>query len=329
VLRRPPILVGVLLLALALVAGCSGGSSAPAGPTRVVSADNGEITVPVDPQRVVATGYAVPALIEADAPLVGISQWSRGEALMTPEDRATYDRLPRVAGNLAQETNYEAIAAAQPDLIVIGVPRPVLAEVDVARLESIAPVVAIGPSVPSAWRELSRRQADAAGSLEAFDASRAAYEQKAAGLAAKYRDVLAGRSFGHLGAYGQVAQGTFMREYADSWGTNIAQDVGVPYPGRPVNPGPGSAAVSETLSIEQLPASLGNVDSITYTVSPDGTPSEAVRYVLDNPLWQTLPAVQAGRVYPVRFTEAATYGSAMQTLDAIDEALAPMLGQAP
>ena len=71
----PPVsrrsLVAVLLLAVALVAGCSSEGVAPAGPTRVVSADNGEITVPVAPQRVVATGYAVPALIEADAPLVG------------------------------------------------------------------------------------------------------------------------------------------------------------------------------------------------------------------------------------------------------------------
>ena len=42
------------------------------------------------------------------------------------------------------------IAEAEPDLIVIGVPAPVLGDIDVKRLESIAPVVAIGPSLPSA-----------------------------------------------------------------------------------------------------------------------------------------------------------------------------------
>ena len=38
------------------------------------------------------------------------------------------------------------------------------------RLEAVAPVVAIGPTVPDAWREISREQADAAGRLENFDA---------------------------------------------------------------------------------------------------------------------------------------------------------------
>ncbi|MEV7226744.1 ABC transporter substrate-binding protein [Polymorphospora sp. NPDC051019] len=323
-------LVGATVLALGLLAGCgatdsgtddTGGDVA----TRVFQADNGDITIPADPERVVATGYAVPVLIEADAALVGISTWKRGLAMMTEEDLATYEGLDKIAGETAAETNYEAIANAKPDLIVIGVPAPVLADIDLDRLESIAPVVAIGPTVPSAWRDLSRRQSDAAGRLDNFEAAKTAYETKAAALKTKYADALAGLEFGHLGAYGAVAAGTFHREFAGSWGTNIAQDVGVTYYGEVKKKGGGGLDVTEYPSIEEVPASFGAADAITYTLQADGTVSEAVQRVLDTDLWKNLPAVKAGLVFPVRYTEAATFASALKTLDSLDQALAPLL----
>ncbi|SCL54424.1 ABC transporter substrate-binding protein [Micromonospora peucetia] len=318
-------------LALAVLTGCgsdgaeSAATSGGGSDTRVFAADNGEISIPVDPKRVVATGYAVPVLIEADAALVGISTWKRGLAMMTEQDRATYDRLSKVAGEAAAETNYEAIAAAKPDLIVIGVPKPVLGDIDMKRLESIAPVVAIGPTVPDAWRELSRRQSDAAGRTEHFQAAKDAYEKKAGELKARYGTALASLKFGHVGSYGDISKGTFQREFAKAWGTNIAQDAGVTYYGEVKEKGGGGRDVSEYPALEELPESLGEADAITYTVQPDGTPAEAVKQVLDSALWKNLPAVKAGRVFPLRYTEAATYESALKTLDSIDKAFAPLL----
>ncbi|GAA2581333.1 ABC transporter substrate-binding protein [Actinomadura fulvescens] len=330
--RRTARLSGALLLSLALVAtGCSsgdaGGSSGAKGATRVIKADNGDIKVPVKPERVVATGYAVPALIEAGAPLVGISTWKRGVPMMDAQTRATYDRLEKVAGEAAAETNYEAIAKARPDVIVIGVPAPVLGDIDVKRLRSIAPVVAIGPTVPSAWRDLSRRQADAAGVLKGLDASKSAYETKAAQLATKYKDVLPKLKLAHIGAYGEVAKGNFQREFDRSWGTNVANDVGAKYYGQVKVKGPGSKSVSEYPSIEELPAALKDADAITYSVNPDGSIPPPVKYVLDSDLWKNLPAVKAGKTYAFRYTEAASYKQAMQTLGAVDQAFAPLLKQ--
>lgn len=91
--------------------------------------------------------------------------------------------------------------------------------------------------------------------------------------------------------------------------------------------GPGSQSVSEYPSIEELPASLGEADAITYTLQPDGSVGAAVKYVLDSPLWKNLPAVKAGNAFPVRYTQAATYPAAMLTLDSLDAALAPLLKQ--
>lgn len=327
--RRSSALAGAVTLAL-VVTGCgssSDGGSDKAGDarTRTFAADNGKIKIPANPERVVATGYAVPVMIEAEAPLVGISSWKRGEPMMSKKDLATYKKLAKVAGEQAAETNYEAIAEAEPDLIVIGVPAPVLGDIDMKRLKSIAPVVAIGPTVPSAWREQSRKQADAAGALKKFDATQKAYEDKAAGLAKKYKNVLPDLKLGHIGAYGEVAKGTFQREFGGSWGTNIAEDVGATYYGKVKKPGPGSRAVSEYPSLEELPDGLAKADAITYSVNADGSVPESVKYVMDSKLWKNLPAVKAKKTFPIRYTEAATYGQAMQTLDAIDESFAPLL----
>ncbi|MFH8987960.1 ABC transporter substrate-binding protein [Streptomyces sp. NPDC017940] len=327
-IRRSSGLVGAVALAL-LVTGCGssdgGSDDSGKGKTRTFTADNGKIKIPSDPKRVVATGYAVPALIEGGAPLVGISSWKRGESMMSKQDLATYKKTPKVAGELATETNYEAIAEAEPDLIVIGVPAPVLGDIDVKRLEGIAPVVAIGPTVPSAWRKLAHKQSDAAGALKKFDAAKEKYETEAGKLAEKYANVLPRLKLGHVGAYGETAKGTFQREFGGSWGTNIAQDVGAKYYGKVKEPGPGSKAVSEYPSIEELPDALGEADAITYSVNPDGSVPKPVKYVMDSKLWKNLPAVKAGKTFPIRYTEAATYGQAMQTLDAIDTSFAPLL----
>ncbi|MFD4631583.1 ABC transporter substrate-binding protein [Streptomyces sp. NPDC058284] len=327
-IRRSSGLLGAVALALALT-GCGssdgGSNDSGNGGTRVFAADNGKIKIPSDPKRVVATGYAVPVMIEAHAPLVGVSSWKRGEPMMSKQDLATYKKLPKVAGEQAAETNYEAVAEAKPDLIVIGVPAPVLGDIDVKRLESIAPVVAVGPTVPSAWREQSRKQADAAGALKKFDAVQDAYEAKAAKLAKKYEKVLPRLKLGHVGAYGESAKGTWQREFGHSWGTNIAEDVGAKYYGKVKKKGPGSRAVSEYPSLEELPDALGEADAITYSVNADGSVPQPVKYVMDSKLWKNLPAVKAGKTFPIRYTEAATYGQAMQTLDAIDTSFAPLL----
>jgi len=324
---RTPLALAVVTLAVTL-AGCAGAQPSPgevSGPTRTFAADNGEVVIPVKPQRVVATGYAVPVLIEAGAPLVGISEFKRSLPMMDEADRAAYDGLPKVAGETAATTNYEAIAAADPDLIVIGVPRPVLGDIDVERLTQLAPVVAIGPSVPSAWKTFSEKQADAAGASDGFDETRQAYLALVGQLREKYADVLSGVRWAHVGGYGEISGGTFQREFADSWGTNIAQDVGLRYEGQVRERTGGAGDVSENVSIEELSESVAGTDYISYTVQADGTPSAAVRFVLDSPLWKNLPQVKAGRTVALRYTEASTYAAATSTLDALDTQLAPLL----
>ncbi|MYX27618.1 ABC transporter substrate-binding protein [Streptomyces sp. SID8381] len=328
--RRSTGLVGALALALTLSACGSSDNDADTpgkNDTRVFTADNGKVTIPAHPERVVATGYAVPTLIEAGAPLVGISSWKRGEPMMDDKELATYKKLTKVAGEQASETNYEAIAEAKPDLIVLGVPAPVLGDIDMKRLKSIAPVVAVGPMLPTQWREVSRKHADAAGVLAQYDTMKTTYETKAAELKKKYQSVLPQLKLGHVGSYGDTSKGTFQREFNGSWGTNVAQDIGANYYGKVKKPGPGSKSVSEYPSMEELGDSLGQADAITYSVNADGSVPPSVKAVLDSKLWQNLPAVKKKMTFPIAYTEAATYSDALKTLDAIDKSFAPLLAK--
>lgn len=333
-MSAPRSFLSALALPLALsvgagvLVGCGSSSSDDDVEMRTFAADDGDIEIPADPQRIVATGYAVPVLLEGDANLVGITEWQRGLDLMTEEDRTAYDDLEKVGGDTdAASINYEAIANLDPDLIIMGVPQPALVDVDMERLNDIAPVAAIGPSRPDKWKELSERQSDAAGVLEAFGENEETYDARAAELGERWAGTLDGLEFGHLGAYGDVSAGSFQREFAGSWGTNIAGDIGVSYYGEVADPQGGSSDVSEYPAIEELPESFADADWITYSLQDDGTPSEAVQYVLDSPLWQGLPAVQEGRVIGLTHTEAATYTSALQTLDEIDAAFTEAFGE--
>ncbi len=320
-MRRATAVLTAAGLGLAL-SGCWAGEDKAAveGETVTFAADNGDVEIPKEPERVVATGYAVPVLLEADAPLVGISEWSRGLPMMTDEDLATYETTDKIMGETADSINYDAVEKAAPDVIVLGVPLPVLGDVNMGRLEKIAPVVVLGPSLPSSWKELGGRQAEAAGVLSNWDEQKKAYYAKAEELKTKYADVLDGVDFGHLGAYGDLGAGEFQREYANSYGTHIVGDLGVNYYGEVKDPSAGGAAeVSEYSSIEELPTSFADADYITYTLENDGSISDAVQYVLDSPLWKNLPAVKAGHVIPIQYSESATYQSALISLAAIDE----------
>ncbi|GAA2999002.1 hypothetical protein [Actinokineospora diospyrosa] len=210
---------GALVLVAGLTAGRGSGSDDPAtGTTRVRTADNGDITIPATPKRVVATGYAVPALLEA-------------------------------------------------------------------------------------------------GALATFDTGREAYRTKTRELAAKYAGVLPRLRCAHLGAYGEIANGDAHREVNGSWGAYGQVEV----------KGGGSKDVSEYPSIEELPSAFGEAEVITCTVNAGGSTPKGVRYALDSPLWKAPPAVKAGKVHPLRYTEATTYGSALATAAAVDRALEPLL----
>ncbi|MCY4670478.1 MAG: ABC transporter substrate-binding protein, partial [Rhodococcus sp.] len=196
---RRAVVIGAAAALAVGVAGCSNSeeassessTTAASSQTRVFEAQNGSIEIPSDPQRIVACGYAVLPLIQAGANLAAVCEWTRELGNMDDKTKAAYEALPKVApdGNVSQ-LNYEGIVAAEPDLIIMGVPARVESQLDMAQLEAAAPVVFLGPTVPADWRVLGEQFADAANVSDTYGEFKDDYDAKTAELAAKYKDKL-------------------------------------------------------------------------------------------------------------------------------------------
>lgn len=321
---RSVAVLGAAALLTAGLVGCSSDSgdasdSAEAAATRTFEAQNGSIEIPSDPQRIVACGYAAFPLIQAGANLAAVCEWTREIGSMDEETLAAYEELPKVAPDgAASELNYEAITAAEPDLIIMGVPARVQSQVDMAKLEALAPVVFLGPTNPGDWRALGDQYADAANVGDAYGEFKSEYEARAAEIADKYADTLGSLNFAGLCSTCGTEPGEFFREYKSSYTTNLFDDLGFNFPGEPVDP---EDVHGEYVSLEQLPQNLADADVIVYGLEADGSVSAELQEVFDSPLWQNLPAVKAGNLVGVQHANAATYETALLALDSIDAAL--------
>lgn len=323
------ILATVALGALALTAGCSnsdGGASSESGSseTRSFEANNGTIDIPVEPKRVVSLARATPPLVVAEAPLVATTPVSPDEKGLIPSDEAgtTIDGLDVIESGSAKtnagggtEIDYEAIAAAEPDLIVSGFPAPVEGDIDEKRLQEIAPTVFIGPKIPSEWREVGEKAADAAGVADNFDKLKGEYDDKAAELKKKYAETTKGATFAAATLYDSTEKGSYNREYSGSFITNIPEDVGLEFPG-------GGDEFSQLVSLENI-SDLDDADAILVSTNPDGSIRDPrfEKEVMSTKAWKNLPAVKNDNVLKVPYLMATTYSGAIEGLDALDQQL--------
>ncbi|MCK0089308.1 ABC transporter substrate-binding protein [Rhodococcus sp. F64268] len=326
--RTAVVLGAAALLAVGLV-GCSsdgdsdtadgGAGTSASSETRTFEAQNGSIEIPADPQRIVACGYAVLPLIQSNANLAAVCEWTRETENMDEETLAAYEELPKVAPDMSvADLNYEAVTMAEPDLIIMGVPAMVQEQLDMATLETLAPVVFLGPSIPGEWRELGEQFADAANVSDSYGEFKDEYDARAAELAEKYAGTLGSLKFAGVCSECGTNPGEYMREYKSSYTTNLLDDLGFDFPGTPADP---AITHGEYLSFEQLPENLGDADVIVYGIEADGSVTPALQELFDSPLWKELPAVKAGNLVAVEHANAATYQTALLALDSIDAAL--------
>ena len=196
--RRRAVLAAAGGLAL-LLAGCGGSggsaagsaasaaassSSAPA--TRTISTAQGEITVPGDPQRIVVlSGGLAGYLFALDAPVVatdtrvlGVTDLDGG---FPPSWSAEAQQQGTTALPAGEQLNVEAVAAAQPDLIIGGGQgiTAVQAEQNYDALSAIAPTVLV-PATTTAWQEQLDLVAEAAGRGDGVQELTSTYEEKVA-----------------------------------------------------------------------------------------------------------------------------------------------------
>lgn len=180
-LRAAARAVGVAVIAALTFSACAAGSASgatPTGPTRVVIDIAGtEVTVPEHPERVVALSEpALDGLLALGVTPIG-TVTGRGQSAVPNYLAELAGEVP-VLGGIAQP-NFEAIGAAQPDLIVVDGTSVNNNPPVIAALRQIAPVVYTGYAGGD-WKVNFRHVADALNMVDVGEEVIAAYEGRIA-----------------------------------------------------------------------------------------------------------------------------------------------------
>jgi iron complex transport system substrate-binding protein len=238
--------------------------------------------LPADPQRIIAGNTIIlDALLALDAPVIGAPTFGDREPL--PPYLAQRAQGVQSIGDTTAP-NAETIAALQPDLIII----PDTPQfVDGAEpLLAIAPVATVPAVTSNDWQTVLRRAGDLTGRETEAENLLASWDERATTLREQFRQAPPGevsivRYFNNSARY-LPGRSSFAGQILDA--------AGIP---RPPVQADGQGKPFVEVSLEEMSALDGDV---IFVITVD----EALRRRFEEqPLWQQLRAVQAGRVYAV------------------------------
>jgi iron complex transport system substrate-binding protein len=309
--------IAALSAAALLLTGCSSPTpgdddTAETPETRVVTDALGEVTVPVDPQRVVATDFfSSSMLVDVGVVPVGVMQ-----GIQEPDSRP--ERYMTALADAAQvstyaEINVEMVLDLDPDLIIIDSNFGDAETVE--RLADIAPLFNVDLS--GSWSERALSVADAVGRLDEAEKQQQEYLDRAQEISEEYRDVLDANPLAVVSL--NTTDATWAHYAPGGWPTPAWIDVDAVFR-EPTDGEAKSSAEWAWISDEQI----GKLDNAGIIVVLEE--DQLARYA-DNPIWNALPAVVAGNVFsdfPSPATSSFAWG--MDNLDTIDGILAQVKG---
>lgn len=316
--RRPGLTLVCLLALLTVVAGaCSQGSNDPesGGATRTVESTTGPVEIPAEPQRMIVDWVTFDNLLALEVDLDRVAGVFSLEFFLTEPQLSPFMTEAAVGSNLetvgeAYEPNYEKLAAARPDVIILAEDQAGDDAV-IARLRELAPVVVYdlpeGEKSFAQWKSGLRGAAGVLGgdAPPAADRIIAEFETKVAAFKSEHADLVAGTtvSVGNI-----VEDGLRLSMPGRNLGTEVAVALGLKRPDAQ-NALEVDSFNTVALSPEQLPVLDADVMFLEQR-------QESVAFLETNPFWQRMGAVQQGRVHFVgNYWEFGGAGSAARVLD--------------
>lgn len=315
-------LVGLLAASAVALSGCApaagdsaAGDSTAASETRTFETDFGSTVVPVEIERVVSVDFYTPAaLIDLGVAPVGVvNSYFDDASLGIPE---SYRDAVQAGGAISigeyYEMNIEAVAEANPDVIVatddfLTAEDPIRAE-----LEKIAPIVTFTARDSLSWKTRADGMAELLGKEAELETVKAEYETRLAEVKDAHAGFLADETM------------AIVVPTDDEWGTyasshftgGVWTDLGATYREQQddeVN----EAKFPEWFSYEAIDR-LSNA-TVLFSQTPL---AEAPAALESNVIWNNLPAVKDGMVFNnIPFSPTGSYGWATLNLNDIDTLL--------
>ena len=298
-------------LFVALAASALMSASVVAQETRILSTTFGDVEIPANPQRIVTTHYI------ATQPLLDVGVIPVGSGNIDPSNTTYWDILKDIpVVNSGAEVNIEQIAALKPDLIF---ETNIADEKRIEQLRQIAPVIIIGirGDDRANWQGRVRQIADAVNKLPEYDALEARLEERQAAIKAAHADVLAAERFAAIALW---TPGEPVLFTSNSMSGKILSGAGAIY-------SDGSEALKldngadVNLSDETLGDAVADASVVLYNVNLDGTDNAATAEFKQGPVFKAIPAVAAGKAFPLGKATIAGFGDAFAALDFFDKTL--------
>lgn len=280
-------------------------SEAPAAEKqRVVKSIKGDITVPADPARVIGTTVTYPEFLFALG-ITPIAAENYHEEFASYFNGGFKDVID--LGDV-ESPNFEAVLAAEPDLILAPAWRD---EKSYEQLAKIAPTVLLPDR--DDWRDELRDIGEALGRSEKAEQAIQEYERTTEEAKEKLHALIGDETVAYMRI---TPKGVFIYGEVSSRGHIVHEELGL----KPVEAFPKEESVVQ-ISLEILPEY--NPDHIILQVDSGAEAGQArteYENMADSSVWKNLNAVKNGRVYLVGDNEWFNFGfSPVANTYAIDE----------
>lgn len=331
-LLTAPVLAAALTLSACGGSSDSGSSSSSSGSSSaaadsdakrtVTDAMGTKVEVPANPKKVVSLHYAASeAVYDLGGSLAGQGIFEKG--IIPAGWENTLGKVPVVTTQT--EVKVEEVAKLKPDLILA----PNTTKDDVLeQLKAIAPVYrfTLRSENRGNWEKRVDEVADALNKTDKVSKLRSDYEARQKAIATKYADVIKGKKVGVVGSYAndtvyvwgkENMTGKILMPLGFTWSPaeqKIASDPGI-------GTGGNSQVPENEVSAEKLPSSLGDADVIFYDTDLQNETNAFMKAIMSTSMWKNLPAVKAGRAYPIGKNTVAGYADANYSLDQIEASL--------
>ncbi|WP_336632695.1 MULTISPECIES: ABC transporter substrate-binding protein [unclassified Microbacterium] len=307
----------VAVLALAACGAPAGGGAS--GETRVYESEFGDVELPADIERIVSVDFYTPAaLLDLGITPVGVVNSyftdTDGGGIPVQYTTAIADSDARSIGEY-YELNLEAVAQADPDVVLATQDFLPLDSPMREQIQKIAPIVTFNARDGEAWRTRATELAKILDKTAELQPLIDQYDARRDEISTQYAKILSEQAV------------TVFGPEPDEWGTYsekhfitpILRDLGATF--RQQQPDEVTAdGFPQWFSYEELNR-ISNADVIFLR---DGVSDEQRATLAANAIWQNLPAVQHGMVFDyIQRGPTGSYGWALGNLDD----LADLLGQ--